>query len=399
MNDFLNSVFGTLGSSIPNFLFALALFIVAIICKNASKKAVEKLLAKLNFQSLLEKWGLGDSKDIIPMISGLVSLLVFILFLPGIFSYLNLEFASQPIQNMLSIIMAYIPKVFGAVLLFVIGLYFAKFVKEISKPILKKLGVDKLQDKIGINESSEASSFSSIISNVIYFVILVPIVIAALGILDIRAISDPAVSVLSSVIEKLPIIFIAIITLVVGVKIASLVSDLIAGILDGVGLNNVMSKFSFVKGDSLKKINLVAIIRETIKYVIIWLIAAQALETIEFGFLQSVAMTIIAFFPTLLVGVLLFFAGYILICWIEGVLQANFSASKTVTTVVKAIMMVFLVSLVLNQVGVDISIINLAISVLLIASGVAGAIAFGYGGRGVAEKLLNKWYNKNNKEQ
>ena len=57
-----------------------------------------------------------------------------------------------------------------------VGLFIAKLVRQLLTAVLKKVKVDKLQEKAGIS-SEETTTISSVIANIVYVIILIPVVI------------------------------------------------------------------------------------------------------------------------------------------------------------------------------------------------------------------------------
>mgnify|MGYP002508643359 CR=1 FL=1 len=138
----------------------------------------------------------GSSRE---FVGKLVYLLVFLLFVPGIFSALGLGSVMAPINNVLNTIWGYVPNLVAAAIVLMVGSLIAKLVRQLLVPVFDKLNVNKLQEKAGI-EVKNADRLSNTLAYIVYVLILIPTVIMALNVLNITVISVPAVSMLNSVI-------------------------------------------------------------------------------------------------------------------------------------------------------------------------------------------------------
>lgn len=95
-------------------LILLLAFITAAIVKSL----VVKLFTKTKLNTLLGKTdnGTGGKEKTVTFIGKLVHLLVFLLFVPGIFESLGMREVSSPILNLLDTLWGYLPNILAAVL-------------------------------------------------------------------------------------------------------------------------------------------------------------------------------------------------------------------------------------------------------------------------------------------
>src|SRR5699024_1441244 len=123
-----------------------------------------------------------------------------------------------------------------------IGLLLAKLVKQLFEQFFTTLNIDKWVNKVLPNkgETEEAqATLSSVISNIIFIVILIPFITIGLEALNIQTISRPIESVLNNVLAMIPGIFVAIILIVVGFYIGKFVGSLLTNLLRGANINKV----------------------------------------------------------------------------------------------------------------------------------------------------------------
>ena len=100
INNFFNA---KLGSGLMNVIKAVLLLAIAFIVAAIVKKLVLKLISKTKLKNALDKADKeGDGTRLAGYIGKLVYLIVFLLFVPGIFGVLGADSIGQPIGEMLS---------------------------------------------------------------------------------------------------------------------------------------------------------------------------------------------------------------------------------------------------------------------------------------------------------
>ena len=164
----LKTMGADIASALPNIIGAIVILvigwlitrIVAFILKKVLRLArVDKLTDKINESNL---FGNSDIKfEVSKVIIGFVKWIMFLVFLIVAADIMNWEVISTEIGNLLR----YLPRLFSAIALFMIGLYIATFIR---KAIL------------GIFESFEFSG-SKIISSLVFYIIVIFVTITALN--------------------------------------------------------------------------------------------------------------------------------------------------------------------------------------------------------------------------
>ena len=164
----LKSIIEEISSIIPNILGALAILIIGwlitkiviSILKKALKLAkADKLDEKINEIELF-----GDKKlnfNVITIITKFVKWFLYIMIIIVVTEILNLTIVSEEIKNFLS----YIPQLFSALIILIVGLLFANMVKKGIKSFFDSM------DLFG----------SKIVSQVVFIILLVFVSITALN--------------------------------------------------------------------------------------------------------------------------------------------------------------------------------------------------------------------------
>lgn len=186
LSHFWDDVFGGL----PDVLVALIVLVLAILVAWLTKFLIVKLLKLIGLEKGMRKAGI-EKKNIdksINFVGKLAWLVVFILFLPGIFDKLGLGSISTPIVAMMNGFMAYLPKIIGAVIILLIGLFIAKLVKELLRPLLDKTKLNSWLEKLGLDVKKV--NVSEVLVNIVYAVIAIFFAVEALNTLQLEVLSN-----------------------------------------------------------------------------------------------------------------------------------------------------------------------------------------------------------------
>ncbi len=137
---------------------SVLLLILAFIAAKIVKSLVIKLFTKTKLNNLLGKSDAAkESREkTIEFIGKLMYLLVFLLFVPGIFESLGMQEVSSPILNLLNTMWGYLPNILAAVVVLCVGFFIAKLVRELLIPVFNKIKVNRLQEKAGIEVEDSA---------------------------------------------------------------------------------------------------------------------------------------------------------------------------------------------------------------------------------------------------
>jgi len=373
---------------LPAIAGSLVLLIVAIIVAVIVKSLICAVGKKLKLEEKLGKLGVEDkSGNPLVLIANIVALLVFVLFLPSVFGNIGFAQIAEPINQMLNKFFGFVPHLIGAGVLFALGYFIAKLAKQLVAALLRKANIDRYQEKLGIAQGAENTKISSVISSFVFIVIVIPVAIASLQVLNISAISAPAVAMLYNIFNILPNIFVAALLVAVGVFIAKLVVAILTTALESVGADKW--PLNFLKEETAAKFSLVKVVAGIVRAVIIILFAVQALEVIRLGFMAKVGTVIVAYLPSILAAVLIALAGFLLASWLQKVVEQA-SGSKLFGSLLKVFILIFTVFIALNQLGFAMDVINKVFVILIAAFAVAFALAFGLGGKTFASNILDR---------
>ncbi|HEX2575574.1 MAG TPA: hypothetical protein VHK88_04445 [Aquihabitans sp.] len=141
---------------------------------------------------------------------------------------LAIEF-SRGIEDAWSDVASFVPKLFGFLIILVIGYLIVKAISKVVDAALERVGFDKAVERGGIKKALDKSQYdaSDILAKVIFYALFLIVLQMAFGVFGDNPISD----MLASVISYLPKVIAAIIIVVIGAAIAAAAKDLIEAAL------------------------------------------------------------------------------------------------------------------------------------------------------------------------
>jgi len=133
----------------------------------------------------------------------------------------------EPVSQMLTRIMAYLPVLLGALVILIVGWFVAKAIKRIVDWLLKLIRFDALADKAGISEILRKGNLEispgEVISSLVYWLIVIMVLVMTVDALGLPKASD----VLASLFAYVPKVIAALLVLVVAMFLASFVSGIV----------------------------------------------------------------------------------------------------------------------------------------------------------------------------
>jgi len=133
----------------------------------------------------------------------------------------------EPVRQMLTRIMAYLPVLLGALIILIIGWIVAKAIRRLVDWLLKVTRFDTLADKAGISEVIRKGdlkiSAREVVSGLVYWLVIIMVLVMVVNALGLPKASD----VLTSLFAYVPKVIAALLVLVVAMFLASFVSGIV----------------------------------------------------------------------------------------------------------------------------------------------------------------------------
>ena len=420
----------------PKILGAIAILVVAYFVGKGVKWALAKGIDKIPGAHHANE-GADRSKTIGARLGDVGYWLVLLVGVILALNMLNLTGVVTPLNAMLTDFMQFVPKLVGAIVLFFVGFIVATIAKRLVVAALEAANFDRWMDKAGIGRATGASGLANAIGTLVFVLIIIPTAIAALQVLEIRAISDPAVAVLATILDAIPHVIAALIVLAIAFVIARWVSSLIQQLLPSLGFDRALSAMvgslsgggseqsqaadmggatspmgdpgvggatgapaGSTSGGSMPSGMTPSKVLANVAFAAIMIFAAiEAANLLQFEAIAQILNQILELGGQVLFGGIIIAAGVIIANLLATAIDRSTNgADSFASDIVKWATIALATAMGLRFMGLADDIVTLAFGLILgaaaIAFGVGGAIAFGLGGRETASRWLERLSRK-----
>ncbi|MAF14051.1 MAG: hypothetical protein CMI53_04140 [Parcubacteria group bacterium] len=202
-------------------------------------------------------------------------------------------------------------------------------------------------------------------------------------------------------VSLVPSILIAIIVFVVGLIIAKSVGKLFATVaqriyvdkaIETTGLKGILAKVGF-------KMEISDALGELIKWFLYVVVLVATADILNLNQISEFLQAVVLYIPNVIISVVILIVGIIVSNFIHTLVKetsvaAKLSAAEMLADVAKWAIMIFTFMAALIQLRVATSLIQILFTGLVFMVSLAGGIAFGFGGKDRAAKVLDKLIKK-----
>src|SRR5690554_2966809 len=405
---------------LPRIVLAGILALVAWLLATVLRAGINRLMAAGHWDEKL-----SDSAGVKPISSVLgnvVYWLVLLLFLPAIVGALRIDGLMGPLTTMTTQFTAALPNIFAAVVIGVVGWLIAKVLRGLVTNLLEAAGIDRFSNREHLTEGVKLSRLGG---TLVFILVIVPTLIAALDALAIRAISDPASNMLDMFLAAVPNILAAALILLLAWFVGRFVAGLIAKLLANLGFDRLPERLgmghaferpgaaalpdaftgSEPGGDAMAPgpgpavatprpsgTSLSAFAGQVALFFIMLFATVEAAHRLGFTGVRDLLATFIAFGADVLLGAAILVIGY----WLadlaaRAIQRANPDGRTGLARIARVAILGLVLAMGLRAMGIADDIVNLAFGLVLGAVAVATALAFGLGGREAAGRITERW--------
>lgn len=391
LNQLLTQVF----QYAPLLLWAGLWLLIAWIVASALKLAVSRVLSAAKIDERLGSLAGLEEEGRVPLAQTLgdaVYWLVFLLFLPAVLDALGLEGLLGPVQGMTNKVLGFLPNIFAAGLILVVGWFIARIVQRIVTNLLAAIGADRLSEQVGLATILGKQRLSGLLGLVVYVLILIPVLIATLNALALEAITRPAANMLNTILGVLPAIFAASLVVTIAYVVGRVVAGLVTNLLTDAGFNAILARLGLGKEPAEGERTPSEIVGYLVLVAIMLFAAVEASRLLGFVLLADLVTQFTVFAGQVILGLIIFAIGlYLANLTSKTVLASGAAQAELLALAARVSILVLAGAMALRQMGLANEIINLAFGLLLGAIAVAVALAFGLGGREIAARELEEW--------
>lgn len=241
---------------LPSLVGAILVLLVGWLVASLMAYGVRGLLKRSRLDDRIANWFLGQSPTQgVPVEDWAATGVYWVILTFAIIAFLNalnLEVVSQPLNNFLQQIFAYLPRIGGALLLLVLAWGIATLVKLLVTRGLSRFNLDdRLAAQAG-GEPGQPSPFAvnDTIANALYwfiFLLFIPLVLDALG---LQGLLQPVEDLINQFLLAIPNLLTAGLILAFGWLIARVVRGVVTNLLVAIGADQVGSRLGLKDGTS-----------------------------------------------------------------------------------------------------------------------------------------------------
>ena len=393
----LNRLLSQIFQFAPQILGAGLLLFIAWVIASLLRLVLSRLLGALKLDERLStQVGIEGEKGVslTKTLADSVYWLIFLLFLPAVLNALELEGLMTPVRGLVNKILDFLPNIFTAGLILLIGWLLARVVQRVVSNLLAVIGTDQVSDRVGLATLLGRQRLSGVLGLVCYILILIPVLIAALEALSLEAITAPASNMLNTILSALPAIFAAVLILVIAYAVGRVVAGLVSNLLSGVGFNTVLARLGLGREPAAGEKTPAEIVGYLVLVAIMLFATIEAVRELGFVLLADLVMQFTVFAGKVVLGLVIFGIGMFAANLASNTVRSsNANQAGLLALAARVSIIVLAGAMALREMGLADDIINLAFGLLLGAVAVAAALAFGLGARDVAGREVADWVN------
>lgn len=380
-----HTIFSSMGESgivLQKVIAAIAILAVTYVVAKIVKWAFARLINRI---PILQRATAGEG-TIGESLGKIAALFIWLFGLLGVLQVLGLNAVASPIDELLRSVMGSIPSLINAGIIMFVGMIIAGIVRDMLVTVLQTVGLDNLASKGGVENVTGNTAITKTIGNVVYAVIAISVGIAALEKLKIEAIATPATQMLNIILTSIPNIIVAALLLGLGYFISKFVVGLLGDLLGGLGVDRALGETGLFPDGVTASL----VIARIAQVAIILFFAVAATERLGFPQITDILNEVLRLGGRVAFGAVIIGAGFLianLLSKLVGTASEGSSAAKLVKIV--TIVLFTVMGLDYTQLGGMLP--SNALMALIIGASVAGALAFGLGGRDWAAKKLKEW--------
>lgn len=329
---------------------------------------------------------------------------ILLLFVPGVLSALAIEGLSAPMQRMLEKVVTFLPNAGLAVIIILLGWLFAGLVRRIVESLMQAAGTDRLGERVGLGRIFKKFNLSALVGLVVYILILVPVIIAALNALQVEGITKPASDMLGKFLAAVPSIFAALLILLIAYIGGRLLGRLATSFMEAIGFDRLPTALGLVGEETAEPATSDAakpawspsqVVGYVVLAVIMLFAITQSCQLLGFVAVAAVIYEFLQFLAQVLLGLAVLALGlYFGNVAAKAVLGSQVAHARWLAVVARVVIIVFASAMALAKIGVGADVVKIAFGLAFGAIAVAAAIAFGLGGRDAAARQIEEWRQK-----
>ncbi len=389
LNEFLNVIFAWL----PRILAAIVLAAIAWLVAYTAKRIVLAVLKATGVDERISGTAEMQQKEV-PVsrsVAEAIYWLVLLLFLPMILDVLGIGGLLAPIQLMLAELLGFLPNLFAAAIILIIGWFVARILRRIVTNLLLALGSESFSERVGLSKALGEKGLAGLIGLLVYILVLIPVLLAALQALELEAITMPVSNMLNQMLNALPLLLAAALILAIAYILGKILADLVVNLLTAMGFDSILQRLG-LNVETTGRRTPSQMVGVVVLAAVMLFAIIEAARILDFFQIADLFTEFMIFAGHVILGLIVFAIGiYLGNLAYNAVISSGIDHARLLAQTARIAIFIFAGAVGLRQMGIANEIINLAFGLLLGAIAVAVALAFGLGGREAASREIENW--------
>ncbi|MDP8901567.1 MAG: mechanosensitive ion channel [Actinomycetota bacterium] len=200
---------------------------------------------------------------------------------------------------------------------------------------------------------------------------------------------------LGSIMDALPALIGALLILIIGYIIAKVLQGIVTRVLQSMGFQGWMERGGIKQffDRSQTRQTPLSILGKLVFWLVFFIAISMAVDTLGITAISEVLAQFIAYIPQIIAAALILILATLLANFVAGIVRGA-TGSNVAGSIAQYGIIVFAAFAALTQLGIAEELIVPTFLILLGAVALAAALAFGLGGQGVAQRLVEQGYQK-----
>ncbi|MEO7277161.1 MAG: mechanosensitive ion channel [Sphingomicrobium sp.] len=390
----------------PRILIALLILVATWVVARAVKWIIQKAIDRT---PALKKHLTGSPDETVGHQLGTIAkLIIWLVGIMAALQFLGLGQILAPINELVTEIFAFLPRLIGAGLIFFVGLVVARIAKNLVETVLIAANVDGLLARLGIGDvegtvrtdpnavppgaapPATRSSLARAVGVLLFAVIIIQVAIAALNVLGIEAISGPAVDMLNQIYAAIPRVLAAALWIGIAFFIGRFLKTIIEAILPSTGFDQAITSTGVFPATARPS----RIVANIAMVAIILAASIEAAKQLGGGTIAIFLAQVTELGGKVIFGTLIIVVGIMLSRIIANLVGSGTGEGGFAQTIVRYAIIALFTAIGLTFMGLADMIVMMAFGLILGSAAVATALAFGLGGRDAAGSVLGRWASR-----
>ena len=390
----------------PKILIAALILVATWLIARAVKWMLQKTIDRT--PALRKHVTGGPDETVGHQLGTIAKLIIWLVGIMAAVNFLGFPQVLAPINELVTEIFAFLPRLIGAGLIFFVGLVIARIVRRLTETVLIAANIDGLLARLGIGTTegtvrtdpsavppgaapgATRASIARALGVLFYALIIIPFAIAALQVLGIEAISGPATAMLNEILAAIPRVLAAGLWIGIAFIAARFLKTIIEAILPPTGFDDAIRSTGVLPARSTPS----RIVANIAMIAIILAAAIEAAKQLGGDTIAVFLIQVTELGSKVIFGTLIIVAGVFLARIVANLVGSGTGEGGFAQTIVRYAIIALFTAIGLTFMGLADQIVMLAFGLILGSAAVATALAFGLGGRDAAARVAHHWADR-----